>query len=255
MGAKVSKIEFVETHQPRGTDGSPLAATDYVFLLNRSECVVRVHSGAILTLEGQLAPEECELAARTLIEIRLGETGEAPSGVVLVLDSGAMDRVADRLGWLDRFYRVSVSDYSSSVAEWRRASAIPASALPALTEEQKRVARKLGVSEEAYQRGLLAGLYGNRRQREKARRLGERVTEVLKTLGSNYRLVEVVWEGTRLRWLVRVQTPEVILGVPVPFELADDVVDSGVLREVEKLRELILSGVGRQDSLSKSPPV
>jgi len=254
MSSVGTSIQFVERQSLYASDGSPRTATDYVFRVNGSRCVVRLHWGAALTLDGsQLSADECVLAARTLVEIKVEETGELPSNEVLLLDSGAMDQVAQRLGWVDRFYRVSVSDYSSSIEEWKRASTVPVSKLPPLSADQKRIVQKLGVTEEDYQRGLLAGLYGNKRQREKGRRLGERVSEVLKTLGGAYRLAEVLWEGTRLRWLVRIETPETIVGVPVPFELADDAVDSGVRSEVERLREVILSGVGREDLMSKSP--
>jgi hypothetical protein len=237
------KIQFVETRQPRGPDRSPLAATDYIFLVNGSECAVRVHLDATLTLQGQLSPQECEVAARTLIKIETKRRGSlAPD---LLLDGAAMDIVAGQLRWLERFYRVSVSDFRSSVEEWQRASSVPPSELPRLSAALKDAARKLRVSEQDYRRALLAGEYGNKRQRAKARRLGEHVTGILRELGGHYALAEVLWDGDRLRWLLRIRTGDRVLGIPVPFELADDAFDAGILKEQDKLSQLVVSGLGR----------
>ncbi len=127
----------------------------------------------------------------------------------------------------------------------------PKSELPELSAEQKDFAKRFGVSEEDYRRGQAAGQYGNERMRDKGHRLGEQVEQILENLGKNYRLAAVLWEGSRLRWLLRVETPERVVGIPVPFELADDVVDSGILLEIEKLEQIVISGVGQGKSSSR----
>ncbi len=149
-----------------------------------------------------------------------------------------------------------VSDYTSSVEEWKRALQAPESELRIqdLTEQEKETARRFGVSEQDYARGVLPGKYGNQRMQKRGRTLGEYAVEILGGLGEKYRLLAVLWEGSKLRWMLRIETPDGVVGVPVPFELADDVIDSGVLEEMERLRRLVLSGVGRQDLLAKRSP-
>jgi hypothetical protein len=148
-------------------------------------------------------------------------------------------------------FKILVSDLSCSVEEWRRALQVDEAELPELTEEQKQWVKRFGVGHKEYARGLLAGLYGNERQKKRARALGEEVGKILEVLGAGYAVLAVVWQGSKLRWLVRVQTPGRVLGIPVPFELADDVLDSQILREIERLRQFVLAGIGREDMVSK----
>ena len=142
-------------------------------------------------------------------------------------------------------FQIVVSDFSSSAEEWKRALSEEDSKLPQLSEEQKKWAKRFGVTEKEYARGVLAGQYGNERMRKKARALGEQVEEILEGLGTEYKLVAVLWQGSRLRWLLRIQTPTQIFGVPVSFEMADDVLDSAILEEIENLRVAVLTGIGR----------
>ncbi len=151
-------------------------------------------------------------------------------------------------------FEIVVSDFSSSVEEWRRAHQASEPELPALTDQQKEIARRFGVSEQDYARGVLAGKYGNQRMQKRGQTLGGCAVEILAGLGEKYKLLAVLWEGSRLRWMLRIETPDGVVGVPVPFELADDVIDSGVLEEMERLRQLVLRGVGRHDLLAKRSP-
>ncbi len=149
-------------------------------------------------------------------------------------------------------FEVIVTDYSSSVEEWNRALEAPRTELPRLGDEQKQVARKFGVAEEDYARGLLAGLYGQERLLGRGRELGQEVQRILDGLGSDHRVVSVAAEMFKGRWLVRIQAPERVFNVAVPRELADDVLDSGAMEEKETLRVCILSGLGRSELLSRS---
>ncbi len=148
-------------------------------------------------------------------------------------------------------FQVVASDYASSVGEWKRALEAPRAELPKLTSQQKEIVRKFGVTDEEYRRGLLAGLYGQERMRTRGQGLGELVEKILEGLGPGHRLVAVVAEMVKDRWVLRIQTPEKVANVSVPRELADDVLDSSVSDEVEKLRVCVLSGLGRKESIVK----
>lgn len=148
-------------------------------------------------------------------------------------------------------FKVFVSDLSCSAEEWSRALKAGDSELPRLTDDQKRWAKRFGVEEKQYARSLLAESYGNKRQQRRGQALGEEVAKILDTLGSGYTVSAVLWQGSRRRWLVRVQTPERIIGIPISFDLAGDVLDSGILSEIGRLKESVLAGVGREDLLPK----
>ncbi len=146
-------------------------------------------------------------------------------------------------------FEVVIRSSGSNVEEWRRALQAPSTDLhvETLTEEEKKAARSFGVPLEDYARGVLALRYGRERRESEGRALGQHVVELLGGLGPEYRLHAVIWEADRLRWMLRIETPKQVVGVPVSFELAEDVIDSGVLAEIERLRVLVLEGVGRGD--------
>ena len=144
-------------------------------------------------------------------------------------------------------FEVVISDYTSSIEEWRRAQKVSSKALPALTEEQKRAARKLGVTEEAYARSVLAGQYGAERMEERAVALGEMVGRMAGEIIADCKVASVVAEMFEGRWLVRLGTPAECFVVAIPRELADDVLDAGITVEVKKLRSLVKESLQRSE--------
>jgi len=148
-----------------------------------------------------------------------------------------------------RKFDVFVSDYSSSVDEWRRAMAAPSSDLPELTEQQRAVARKMGISEEDYRRGVLAGRLGESRMLGRGQQLGELVESILQGLGPDYRVHAVKAENGR--WLVRIVAPDGVFPVAISRELADDALDSGALEEIERLKNRLLNGLGRGELIGR----
>jgi len=140
-------------------------------------------------------------------------------------------------------FEVYIPDYSSSVAEWRRAQHAPPSELPELTAEQKEVARKFGITEEEYARNVLAGQYGRQRVRQRAQALGEAVQEVLNHLGRMYRVIAVSRDMDHPGWVVRIETQKEDVDVFVSQELADDLFDSSSGGEKERLRRRVVSSL------------
>ena len=129
--------------------------------------------------------------------------------------------------------------------------AAPKSELPKLEKSQREIARKFGVSEEEYARGVLAGKYGEGRIRERGIELGKRIKSILEGVGSDYRLATVCSEMFNERWLVRIVSPKKVANIAVPRDLADDVLDSGAKGELEKLRTLVLSEIGHSEFILK----
>jgi hypothetical protein len=154
---------------------------------------------------------------------------------------------------LSASFEVVIKGSGSNVDEWRRALQASSADLRVdnLSDDEKRVARGFGIRLEDYARGLLALRLGRERRESEARALGQHVAEILRGLGEEYRLSTIIWEVDRLRWMLRIQAPKRVLGVPVPFELAEDVIDSGVLSQVERLRVLLMEGLGRGDLIPR----
>jgi len=107
----------------------------------------------------------------------------------------------------------------------------------------------MGIPEKEYARGVLVQKYGEVRQKERGQRLGGRIDEILEGLGSDHKLDAVIREGTKLRWVCRILTPDGPKNIAIPLDLADDVIDSAAVQDIERLRRLLLEGLGRKDLL------
>ena len=140
-------------------------------------------------------------------------------------------------------FRVELSDYSVSVDEWARAQNAPKSELPELNEAQKAVAGKFGISEEQYARSVLAKRYGMRRLRTRAVRLGEEVERILRDVSSKSRVTRVVADLARERWVIVLQTPSRQVGIAVPREVGDDLLDFSTVEATGILQSKVKSGL------------
>ena len=145
-------------------------------------------------------------------------------------------------------FEVVISGGHISQEAWLKASG---SRKPELSDQQKEVARKLGVAEEEYARGVVAMQLGEEAERGRGRVLGERIREILASLGPEYKLDAVIRQGTQLRWLARIDVGGRVFAVAIPMELADDIIDAGSDRDMNRLRNLVFFGVGRQDLIHK----
>jgi hypothetical protein len=141
-------------------------------------------------------------------------------------------------------FEVSVNDYNTSVDEWLRSGTVPKAELPRLTKLQKTVARKMRVSEEDYQRNLLAGQLGQMRLRSRGQALGLAIQDSLRGLGAGYRLDAVRGELDNCRWICRIEASGQAVNVTISRELADDVLDLGSKEAIEKLNRCLRASLG-----------
>lgn len=133
--------------------------------------------------------------------------------------------------------------------ESRRAADASASELPPLSGEDIEMAKRYTVSREEWQRSGLAIAYARQGLEERARVFGKRVTEILGGIGPGYRLARVARKD---HWALRIETADdKIASVSVSNELVDDVLDFGAPQDVDRLKNLILFGVGRQELIFK----
>jgi hypothetical protein len=143
--------------------------------------------------------------------------------------------------------RISISGSTSSADDWARAMAAPDSDLPKLNDEQRLVAGKFGIAESEYARGILVHEIGERRQIERGEELGRRVAQLLEGLRPDYRLTALLRKGVDGVWLARIEGHGRVSIISIPMEIADDVVDSGDVEVLEKLRDCLLRGLNRLD--------
>jgi hypothetical protein len=134
--------------------------------------------------------------------------------------------------------------------DWARAEGAPDSELPQLSEQQKDIARRMEIPEAEYARGVLVNKYSEERLRDRGEKLGVQIDLLLRLLGASYVLQALVREGAKLRWLAIIATPEGVKKVAIPFEAADDVIDSGAVQDIERLKRIIFGALGREELLN-----
>ncbi len=120
-----------------------------------------------------------------------------------------------------------------------------------LSETEKSVARGMGLSEEQFQQSKLEFFLAEQRKRERGRDLGQQAQAILAELGSEYRLASVTWNGNTLSWTLEITSPKGSQNVVLSWELVDDALDSRTRNELQRLRNMVLFGLGRQELILK----
>jgi len=144
-------------------------------------------------------------------------------------------------------FEIHVPGWQASGDDSERASGIPTSGLPPLSEEEMRVAGKFGMSDEAYRREKLAFVYGHQRKEARALDLGTQVERILAELGQDYRLTSVNWNSDTLTWRLETETPQGKRNVVLSWELVDDALDFRTAGELQRLQNMVWFGLGRRD--------
>jgi hypothetical protein len=144
-------------------------------------------------------------------------------------------------------FEIRVPGFHGSVDEARQARGIPASELPPISEEEHEVASKLDISDESYRRGKLAGIFGQQRIESRAADLGRQVEELLAGVEKGYGLSSVTWNGSTHSWTLEIATPQGQHNVALSGDLVNDVLDSKTRTQVQRLRNMVLFGLGRRD--------
>jgi len=115
-----------------------------------------------------------------------------------------------------------------------------------LTDEERAIARGIAGSEEEFRRNKLEFLAAEDRRRQRGQELGKQVQTTLSELGAEYRLISVTWNGNTLSWTLEVSTPQGSHNVVLPWTLVDDVLDARTRGEFQRLRNMVLFGLGRR---------
>lgn len=120
-----------------------------------------------------------------------------------------------------------------------------------LSETEKSLAKGMGPSEEQFRQRKIEYLLGEQRRRARGRDLGEQVESLLAELGAGFRVASVTWNDNTLSWTVEIATPQGSQNVVLSFELVDEALDSRTRTELQRLRNMVLFGLGRQELILK----
>jgi hypothetical protein len=120
-----------------------------------------------------------------------------------------------------------------------------------LSDTEKGLAGGMGLSEEQFRQSKLQYLLAEEKRRERGVDLGHQVEKILVELGSGYRLTSVTWNGNTLSWRLEIDTPQGQQNAVLSWELVDDALDSRTRSELQRLRNMVLFGLGRQELIVK----
>jgi len=130
---------------------------------------------------------------------------------------------------------ITVQGWRSSPAEWDATRGIPSAELPALTDEQREVARKLGISEEDYARSVLAGRRTQDVLLQKAEALGAFLEGRITGKHPQVRVDRVVLDAVEHRFVVELNVSGKSRILRIDEDIIDDYLDSGSVDAEAKL--------------------
>jgi hypothetical protein len=120
-----------------------------------------------------------------------------------------------------------------------------------LSATEKSMAQVMGLSEDEFRRRKFEYVIGEQRRRDRGRELGELVEKVLSELGRQYQLESVTWNPDTRTWRFGIRSSEGTENVIVQADIADQVIDFRTQSEFQRLRNMVLFGLGRTDLIFK----
>jgi len=139
---------------------------------------------------------------------------------------------------------ISVHGWKASSSDWEAVRKLPKDQLPPLTEQQKEVARKLGVSEEDYARSALAGERTQNTLLAKTETFARLLEKKLCELGSKASVENVALQILDDRFEVLLRVNGKLLPLRIKEEIVDDILESGSAEAEEKLSKILSRTVG-----------
>jgi hypothetical protein len=127
----------------------------------------------------------------------------------------------------------------------KQAQSVPASQLPPLSEAQKEVAKKMGISQEDYARSAFAGKLNQERLLEKTRRFAEILDGKLRSKMKTARIERIRLIPIEHEYRIELFANERKILFRVPEEMVDDFIEGGsadVGRVIERNLETVLAG-------------
>ena len=142
---------------------------------------------------------------------------------------------------------IAVDGWRASPSDWDSVRNIPKDELPELSEAQKEVAQKLGVSEESYARSALAGKRTQDTLLAKTDMFARLLDKKIRDLGFKANVESVVLRLLEHRFEVLLAANGFRLPLRISEDIIDDLFESGSAEAEEKLARLLNSTVGLRE--------
>ncbi len=129
--------------------------------------------------------------------------------------------------------------------ERKEAARVPASQLPSLNDEQKSVAKKMGISEEDYARSAYAGKRNQDRLIDKTKRFVEFLEPGLRELSEGAQINRVRLVTIEHEYRIELSVDGRKIYFRLPEEMVDDFIEGGsseVGRQIMNRLETVLTG-------------
>src|SRR3954452_13109407 len=130
---------------------------------------------------------------------------------------------------------IAVDGWRAGAAERDAVRNLRTEDLPHLTEEQRTVAKKLGISEQDYARSVVAGERNREALLAKTERLARLLDQRIAALGIDGRINRVTLRTIQDRFDVEVQVNGKVLPLRIEETLVDDYFDNGSADSEERL--------------------
>jgi hypothetical protein len=134
---------------------------------------------------------------------------------------------------------IAVDGWRSGVADWDAVRNLPAEQLPQLSDEQRAVARKLGISEQDYARSVVAGERSRESLLVKTERLARLLEQRIAALGIGGRVNRVTLRTFEDRFDIEVQVNGRVLPLRIDEAIVDDYFDSGSADAEQRLGHIL----------------
>jgi hypothetical protein len=147
---------------------------------------------------------------------------------------------------------IRVDGYRSTNEDWLTAHRIPFDELPPITDEEKQVAKKLGISAEEYLRSRYAGDLSRKELERRAEVVGALLERWLIQRGLSGTVVGVWLKTLEGRFRVEIERPDGIQIVFLKEDLINDLLDSGSREAQEGLDRLLAANFGFSEAAQAS---
>jgi len=134
---------------------------------------------------------------------------------------------------------IAVDGWRASVADWSAVRNVPVAELPALSAEQREVAKKLGVAEQDYARSALAGERTREALLGKTERFARLLEQRVRVLDPNAKVARVMLRTFEHRFDVEIESDGRTIPLRIEESLVDDFYDSGSLDADERLGRIL----------------
>jgi hypothetical protein len=134
---------------------------------------------------------------------------------------------------------IAVDGWRSGANDWDAVRNLPVEQLPQLSEDQRAVARKLGIAEQDYARSVVAGERSREALLVKTERLARLLDQRIAALGIDGRINRVTLRTIQDRFDVEVQINGKIVPLRIDEAIADDYFDSGSADAEQRLAHIL----------------